>query len=99
MRPIARRRPTPARALSPSSPPSLPPLQPGVWSEEEDALLALWQGRVGNRWSEVARYIPGKTGQQCAQVWRAGLAPPLASLLSACLTARRPRLAPTPGIA
>ncbi|EFN51598.1 hypothetical protein CHLNCDRAFT_14655, partial [Chlorella variabilis] len=42
----------------------------GVWTDEEDALLALWQGRVGNKWSEVARHIPGKTGQQCAQRWR-----------------------------
>ncbi|KAI3424394.1 hypothetical protein D9Q98_009947 [Chlorella vulgaris] len=45
-------------------------LKPGVWTDEEDALLALWQGQVGNRWSEVAKNIPGKTGQQCAQRWR-----------------------------
>lgn len=42
--------------------------QPGVWTEAEDDLLALWQSRVGNKWSEVAKHIPGKTGQQCAQV-------------------------------
>lgn len=35
-----------------------PNLQPGVWSEAEDQLLALWQGRVGNKWSEVAKHIP-----------------------------------------
>ena len=45
-------------------------MQPGVWTDEEDALLAHWQGRVGNKWSEVAKHIPGKTGQQCAQRWR-----------------------------
>lgn len=42
----------------------------GVWTEEEDRLLQTWQQRIGNKWSEVARYIPGKTGQQCAQRWR-----------------------------
>jgi hypothetical protein len=24
----------------------------------------------GNKWSVVAQYIPGRTGQQCAQRWR-----------------------------
>jgi hypothetical protein len=28
------------------------------------------QSRLGNKWAEVARQIPGKTGQQCAQRWR-----------------------------
>jgi len=44
--------------------------QNGVWTEEEDSLLAEWQKKVGNKWSEVAKQIPGKTGQQCAQRWR-----------------------------
>ncbi|KAI8114423.1 hypothetical protein M9434_002547 [Picochlorum sp. BPE23] len=42
----------------------------GVWSDEEDRLLAEWQKKVGNKWSEVAKHISGKTGQQCAQRWR-----------------------------
>lgn len=42
----------------------------GVWTDEEDLLLATWQKKVGNKWSEVAKQIPGKTGQQCAQRWR-----------------------------
>lgn len=28
------------------------------------------QAKVGNKWSVIAQYIPGKTGQQCAQRWR-----------------------------
>jgi myb proto-oncogene protein len=28
------------------------------------------QGKVGNKWSEIAKHIPGRTGQQCAQRWR-----------------------------
>ncbi|KAL6776472.1 hypothetical protein ACKKBG_A21265 [Auxenochlorella protothecoides x Auxenochlorella symbiontica] len=42
----------------------------GLWTEEEDFLLAKWQEVHGNRWSEVARHIGTKTGQQCAQRWR-----------------------------
>ena len=42
----------------------------GVWTDAEDELLYSWQQRIGNKWSEVARHIPGKTGQQCAQRWR-----------------------------
>jgi hypothetical protein len=45
-----------------------PPLVP--WSEAEDAALARWQGSLGNAWSEIARRLPGRTGQQCAQRWR-----------------------------
>jgi hypothetical protein len=30
----------------------------------------MWQQRIGNKWAEVAKHIPGKTGQQCAQRWR-----------------------------
>lgn len=45
-------------------------LQQGVWTEEEDALLAHWQSQYGNRWSDVSKHIPNKTGQQCAQRWR-----------------------------
>jgi hypothetical protein len=34
------------------------------------ALPVPLQGQLGNRWAEVARHIPGRTGQQCAQRWR-----------------------------
>ncbi|KAK9797749.1 hypothetical protein WJX73_005770 [Symbiochloris irregularis] len=37
---------------------------------EEDKLLYEWQAKLGNRWSGVAKKIPGRTGQQCAQRWR-----------------------------
>ncbi|KAK9820139.1 hypothetical protein WJX72_006542 [[Myrmecia] bisecta] len=46
------------------------PVKTGSWTVEEDRLLAEWQGKVGNRWSAVAKKIPGRTGQQCAQRWR-----------------------------
>jgi hypothetical protein len=34
------------------------------------AVFVLLQGQLGNKWAEVARHIPGRTGQQCAQRWR-----------------------------
>lgn len=40
------------------------------WTSEEDELLREWQSKVGNRWSQVAKHIPGRSGQQCAQRWR-----------------------------
>lgn len=46
------------------------PLKTGAWDPEEDELLYYWQGKVGNKWSEIAKRIPGRTGQQCAQRWR-----------------------------
>lgn len=42
----------------------------GAWSEEEDLRLAELQKKLGNRWSCVAAYLHGRTGQQCAQRWR-----------------------------
>ena len=41
-----------------------------MWSEEQDALLRQWQGILGNKWSQISKHIPGKSGQQCAQRWR-----------------------------
>ena len=52
-------RPPTASCRRPRAHPLACLLQPGVWSEGEDDLLALWQSRVGNKWSEVAKHIPG----------------------------------------
>ncbi|KAK9846618.1 hypothetical protein WJX81_007698 [Elliptochloris bilobata] len=46
------------------------PVKTGQWTDAEDALLAEWQGKLGNRWSAVAKKVVGRTGQQCAQRWR-----------------------------
>eukprot|EP00884_Botryococcus_braunii_P013629 jgi/Botrbrau1/22267/Bobra.0138s0027.1 len=46
------------------------PVRTGAWTSQEDKLLSEWQAKLGNRWSAVAKKIPGRTGQQCAQRWR-----------------------------
>mmetsp|Transcript_27081 Transcript_27081/g.59177 ORF Transcript_27081/g.59177 Transcript_27081/m.59177 type:complete len:884 (-) Transcript_27081:1518-4169(-) len=45
-------------------------IKTGAWNDAEDKLLSHWQSKVGNKWSIVAKHIPGRTGQQCAQRWR-----------------------------
>ena len=40
------------------------------WTKEEDARLQRMQEKYGNKWSTVAGFLPGRTGQQCAQRWR-----------------------------
>ena len=56
-------------------------------------LFRLIQGKVGNRWSEVAKHIPGRTGQQCAQRWRHKVSPVLVkSAAASVITSRVPAM-------
>lgn len=45
-----------------------PPTPPAVLNALHPRVCE--QSKVGNKWSEVAKHIPGRTGQQCAQRWR-----------------------------
>ena len=40
------------------------------WSTREDEDLLALQREHGNRWSDIARVMGTRTGQQCAQRWR-----------------------------
>jgi len=40
------------------------------WSAEEDELLLALNQKHGNRWSEIAKGMKTRSGQQCAQRWR-----------------------------
>lgn len=40
------------------------------WSAREDEDLLALQREYGNRWSDIARVMGTRTGQQCAQRWR-----------------------------
>ncbi|OMO78642.1 hypothetical protein CCACVL1_14239 [Corchorus capsularis] len=47
-----------------------PNLIKGPWSKEEDDLIfELVQKQGKTRWSEIAKYLPGRIGKQCRERW------------------------------
>ncbi|XP_022757229.1 transcription factor MYB3R-2 isoform X2 [Durio zibethinus] len=47
-----------------------PDLIKGPWSKEEDDLiLELVQKQGKKKWSEIAKYLPGRIGKQCRERW------------------------------
>ena len=41
-----------------------------TWTNEEDSILLLKQSYLGNRWSEISRFLPGRTENQIKNRWR-----------------------------
>jgi hypothetical protein len=46
-----------------------PSIQKGPWSPEEDQLLAEKQSVLGNKWAEIARFLPGRTDTLVKNRW------------------------------
>ncbi|KAJ4827398.1 hypothetical protein Tsubulata_038696, partial [Turnera subulata] len=47
-----------------------PDLVKGPWKKEEDELIRQLVEKHGNkRWSEIAKYLPGRIGKQCRERW------------------------------
>jgi len=53
-----------------------PQLVKGPWSREEDKLvLSLVQANGAQKWTNIARYLPGRIGKQCRERWHNHLNP------------------------
>ncbi|CAL5401076.1 unnamed protein product [Camellia sinensis] len=47
-----------------------PDLVKGPWTKEEDGIIIEQVGKQGNtKWSEIAKYLPGRIGKQCRERW------------------------------
>ncbi|KAJ8900591.1 hypothetical protein K2173_025368 [Erythroxylum novogranatense] len=53
-----------------------PELVKGTWKKEEDDLICELVEKFGNKkWSEIAKYLPGRIGKQCRERWHNHLNP------------------------
>jgi len=46
-----------------------PRIKKGAWSEEEDKILFELQNRMGNRWCEIAKLLPGRSEKAVTRRW------------------------------
>lgn len=46
-----------------------PAINKGPWTHEEDTILAQKQRQLGNKWAEIARFLPGRTDTLVKNRW------------------------------
>ena len=47
-----------------------PEISKTPWSKQEDELIILKQNEIGNKWNEIAKFFPGRTGKSIRDRWR-----------------------------
>jgi hypothetical protein len=48
-----------------------PALNKGPWTAQEDRILAAKHRELGNRWTEIAKFLPGRTNCLAKNRWNA----------------------------
>jgi hypothetical protein len=60
-----------------------PMIRRGPWTEEEDLVIVAAQEKLGNRWTEIAQQLPGRTAQAIKNRWHSTLLNKREGLLAA----------------